>query len=34
MASMPVFSRPPLANTQNFPSTRFASTDSTTHWSP
>ena len=30
-ASMPVFSLPPLANTMNFPSTRFTSTESTTH---
>ena len=33
-ASMPVFSRPPLANRQNFPSTRRTSMLSTTHWLP
>ena len=34
MASMPVSSRPPRANTRNSPSMRFTSTESTTHWSP
>ena len=34
MASRPVSSRPPLAKTRNCPSTRLASTDRTTHWSP
>ena len=34
MASIPVFSRPPFAKTVNLPSTRFTSTERTTHWSP
>ena len=34
MASMPVSSRPPLANTRNAPSTRFTSAEITTHWLP
>ena len=33
-ASMPVFSRPPLANSINLPSTRLMSAESTTHWLP
>ena len=33
-ASMPVFSRPPLANSINLPSTRLISAESTTHWLP
>ena len=33
-ASRPVSSRPPLANTRNWPFTRFTSAESTTHWSP
>ena len=31
IASIPVFSRPRLAKTRKTPSTRFTSTDSTTH---
>ena len=34
MASSPVSSRPPRANTRKAPSTRFTSAESTTHWSP
>ena len=34
MASRPVSSRPPLANTRNWPSSRFTSAERTTHWSP
>ena len=34
MASSPVSSRPPRANTRKPPSTRLTSADSTTHWSP
>ena len=34
IASMPVSSLPPLANTRNSPSTLFTSQESTTHWSP
>ena len=33
-ASMPVFSRPPLENSMNLPSTRLISAESTTHWLP
>ena len=33
-ASRPVSTRPPFKNTWYVPSTRLASTDSTTHWSP